>query len=148
MKRASKQKGNKREVLLADSILKKYKYLRKVKKFSVKQAKELKGIAVFKGKVTGKVRVILRKEDKIEKIEKGRILVTKMTSAKLTNILSKIKAIVTDDGGRLCHAAILSREFKIPCIVGAKIATKVLKDGDLVEVDAEKGIVKILEKAK
>jgi len=55
---------------------------------------------------------------------------------------------VTDEGGITCHAAIISRELKKPCIIGTKIATKVLKDGDLVEVDADKGIVKILKKAK
>lgn len=78
----------------------------------------------------------------------GEVLVTKMTSAKFMVILEKIRAIITDDGGKLCHAAILAREFKIPCIVGTKIATKVFKNGDLVEVDAEKGIARILEKAK
>jgi pyruvate,water dikinase len=62
--------------------------------------------------------------------------------------MKKAIAIITDEGGVSCHAAITSRELGIPCIVGTKIATKVFKDGDLVEVDAEKGIVKILEKAK
>ncbi len=50
-----------------------------------------------------------------------------------------------DEGGITCHAAIVSRELKKPCIIGTRIATKVLKDGDLVEVDANKGIVKILK---
>ena len=53
-------------------------------------------------------------------------------------------AIVTDEGGIMCHAAIIARELKKPCIIGAKVATKVLKDGDLVEVDAEKGIVRLV----
>jgi len=52
------------------------------------------------------------------------------------------KAIVTDEGGLSCHAAIVARELGVPCIVGTKIATKVFKDGDLVEVDADKGIVR------
>jgi pyruvate,water dikinase len=52
---------------------------------------------------------------------------------------------VTDEGGVTCHAAIVAREMKKPCIIGTKIATKVLKDGDLVEVDANKGVVKILK---
>ena len=55
-------------------------------------------------------------------------------------------AILTDQGGITSHAAIISREMHIPCIVGTKIATQVLKDGDLVEVDADNGIVRILEK--
>ena len=55
---------------------------------------------------------------------------------------------MTDEGGITCHAAIISREMKIPCVIGTKVATRILKDGDLVEVDAEKGIVKILERFK
>jgi pyruvate,water dikinase len=51
-------------------------------------------------------------------------------------------AIITNEGGLLSHAAIMSREFGKPCIVGTKIATKVLKNGDMVEVDADKGIVR------
>ncbi len=60
--------------------------------------------------------------------------------------MRKAKAIVTDEGGVTCHAAIVSRELKIPCIVGTKIATRVLKDGDLVEVDADKAVIKILKR--
>jgi len=60
--------------------------------------------------------------------------------------MKKAKAIVTNEGGITCHAAIVSRELGIPCIIGTKIATKVLKDGDLVEVDAGQGIVKILDR--
>lgn len=55
-------------------------------------------------------------------------------------------AIITDEGGLTCHAAIIARELKKPCVVGAKIATKILKDGDMVEVDVDKGIAKILKK--
>ncbi|MBU4375310.1 hypothetical protein KKH38_02310, partial [Patescibacteria group bacterium] len=62
--------------------------------------------------------------------------------------MKKAGAIITDDGGITCHAAIIARELGIPCIIGTKIATKVLKDGDFVEVDAERGIVKILKKNK
>ena len=55
-------------------------------------------------------------------------------------------AVITDYGGITSHAAIVSREFGVPCVIGTKIATKVLKDGDRVEVDAEKGIVKKIKK--
>jgi pyruvate,water dikinase len=65
-----------------------------------------------------------------------------MTSPDMIALINKASAIVTDDGGILCHAAVISRELKKPCIIGTKIATKVLKDGDLVEVDANKGIVR------
>ncbi|EKE10608.1 MAG: hypothetical protein ACD_15C00227G0001, partial [uncultured bacterium] len=61
--------------------------------------------------------------------------------------IKKASAIITNEGGMTCHAAIISREFKIPCIVGTKIATQVLHDGDLVEVDADNGTVKIIEKS-
>ena len=60
--------------------------------------------------------------------------------------IQKAKAIITNEGGITCHAAVISRELGIPCIVGTKIATKVLKDGDLVKVDANKGIVKVIKK--
>ena len=59
--------------------------------------------------------------------------------------MKKASAIVTDEGGVTCHAAIVSRELKIPCIIGTKIATKVLKDGQLVEVNANHGWVKIIK---
>ena len=59
-------------------------------------------------------------------------------------LIAKSKAIVTDEGGITSHAAIVSRELGIPCIIGTKIGTQVLKDGDLVEVDAYQGIVTIL----
>ena len=75
----------------------------------------------------------------------GNVLVTVMTSPDMVIAVKKAGAIVTDEGGFLCHAAILSREFDIPCIVGTVNATKVLNDGDLVEVDAEKGIVRVLK---
>jgi len=52
------------------------------------------------------------------------------------------KAFVTDEGGIVCHAAIIARELKVPCIIGTKFATQIFKDGDMVEVDADKGIVK------
>mgnify|MGYP001564748046 CR=1 FL=1 len=56
--------------------------------------------------------------------------------------MRKAAAFVTDEGGILCHAAIVARELKKPCIIGTKIATRVFKDGDMVEVDATKGIVR------
>ena len=62
--------------------------------------------------------------------------------------LAKAITIVTDEGGLTSHAAIVSRELGIPCILGTKVATKVLKDGDLVEVDAEKGVVRKIKSNK
>jgi len=128
-----------------EKLIKKYSYFRKVKKQSVlrdlTKVVEFNGIVASKGKVKGIVNVILNPEA-TKKFEKGEILVTTMTSPKFTVFYKKTSAIVTDSGGMLCHAAIVAREMNVPCIIGTKIATKVLKDGDYIEVDANSGIVK------
>ena len=59
--------------------------------------------------------------------------------------MKKASAFITDEGGITCHASIIARELKKPCIIGTKIATKVLKDGDMVEVDGNIGVIKILK---
>ena len=74
----------------------------------------------------------------------GDILVSHATDPRYVSIMKKAAAIVADVGGITCHAAIVSRELNIPCVIGTKIATRVLKDGDKVEVDATNGIVKII----
>lgn len=71
-----------------------------------------------------------------------------MTSVDFVPIMKRASAFVTDEGGITSHASIVSREMNKPCIIGTKIATQVLKDGDLVEVDANNGVVKILKRAK
>jgi len=103
------------------------------------------GTTVFPGKVRGRVRIHLS-WTKIIKPTPGSILVTGMTNPQLLPYLKRVASIVTDEGGLTCHAAIISRELKIPCIVGTGNATKLLKDGDLVEVDANKGIVRKINK--
>ncbi|MFH0969535.1 MAG: PEP-utilizing enzyme [Patescibacteria group bacterium] len=113
--------------------------------FKIKKAEEIKGMVASRGLVNGKVCIVLKNED-FHKFLKGDILVTNMTRPEFLPLVKKAIAIITDDGGITCHAAIISRELKIPCVVGTKIATKVLKDGQLVEVDANKGVVKILNK--
>lgn len=112
-----------------------------------------KGISLIRGHLTykvkklivGRVKIVENKEE-LSKISKGDIIVSPMTTPEYAPIFKKVSAIVTDEGGITCHAAIVSRELKIPCIIGTKIATKVLKDGDLVEVDAEKGMITIIKK--
>lgn len=74
------------------------------------------------------------------------ILVTAMTDPKNVALANNALAIITDEGGILSHAAIVSRELKIPCIIGTKIATQVLQNGNQVELDAHKGIIKVLKK--
>jgi len=108
---------------------------------------ELRGSIAFKGKVKGKVRIILTNDLRKVKFGTGDILVAISTNPTLVPILKKASAIVTDEGGIMSHAAIISRELKIPCIVGTGNATKVLKDGDIVEVNANNGVIKILKKA-
>ncbi|MBU0471998.1 MAG: hypothetical protein KKF89_00325 [Nanoarchaeota archaeon] len=107
------------------------------------KTKEIKGFPASKGKATGKVRLHLSWV-KVKDIDEGDIFVTGMTNPQMFPYLQKAAAIVTDEGGMTCHAAIISRELGIPCIIGTKIATQVLKDGDLVEVDANKGVVRKL----
>ncbi|HLN34473.1 MAG TPA: phosphoenolpyruvate synthase [Nitrososphaeraceae archaeon] len=102
--------------------------------------KLLQGTGASPGIVTGKVKLILRKGD-ITKIENGDIIVTTMTSPDLVPAMSKSAAIITDLGGRTCHAAIVSREMGIPAIVGTQKATRILRDTQEVTVDAYDGIV-------
>ncbi len=100
----------------------------------------LKGLGASPGIATGKVKVIFS-EKEISKVEEGDILVTTMTTPDMVPAMKRAAAIVTDEGGMTCHAAIVSRELGVPAIVGTKTATKVLKDGMIVTVDGEKGIV-------
>lgn len=106
---------------------------------------EFKGMAVRGGLVRGRAKVCAGSAEALAKVKKGDILVCGMTVPDCVPAMKKAAAIVTDEGGITCHAAILSRELGVPCVVGTKIATQVLKDGDMVEVDAEKGIVKIIK---
>jgi pyruvate,water dikinase len=117
---------------------------RKELKIGKKKVKEIKGLGVSLGKAKAKVKVCSGAKEALTKVKKGDILVCGMTLPDYVPAMKKSSAIITDEGGITCHAAIISRELEIPCIVGTRIATKVLKDGDLVEVDAEKGIVKII----
>jgi len=105
---------------------------------------EIKGTPAYKGVVRGRVKKIRSFAD-MKDFAPGDVLVTEMTNPDYVPIMKKAAAVVTDEGGTTCHAAIASRELKVPCVVGTKIATQVLKDGDMVEVDADKGIVKILK---
>jgi len=104
---------------------------------------EIKGRGTYKGFYKGPVCVIEFEGD-LSKLKKGEIPVTRMTAPEMAvSAIKKAGAIITDEGGLTCHTAIISREFKIPTLIGTKVATKLLKDGDIVEVDTEKGIVKL-----
>ena len=71
-----------------------------------------------------------------------------MTRPEFLPLMKKAAAFVTDAGGLLSHAAIVARELKKPCIIATETATKVFKDGDLIEVDADKGVVRVLKRKK
>ncbi len=96
--------------------------------------------------VKGKVRIVFNPNKDIFKNDE--ILVAGMTRPEFVPLMKKAKAVITNEGGITTHAAIVSRELKKPCIIGTKIATDVLKNGDLVELDLRKGIVKILKRSK
>lgn len=109
---------------------------------------KLTGSIANKGKVVGRVRIISFVDKNYDKqvtsFRQGEILVTGMTRPQIVHLCKKASAIITDEGGITCHAAIISRELNIPCIIGTKIATKILQDGDYVEVDANNGMIKII----
>jgi len=98
----------------------------------------LSGISASPGIASGEVKLILDLKD-LNKIKKGDILVTKMTNPDMVVSMQKSSAIITDEGGMTSHAAIVSREMGIPCVVGTKEATEILKEGQLVTVDGFSG---------
>jgi len=108
--------------------------------------KEVYGQTGFSGSVRGKARIIMKIEEMKDFIE-GEILISYVTIPAYIPIMKKAAAFVTDEGGITCHAAIIARELKKPCVIGTKNATKIFRNGDYIEVNANKGIVKILERA-
>ncbi len=104
-------------------------------------ANEVHGMTAFPGVVRGTVRIVFSPRD-LAGVQEGDVLVAAMTTPSLAPVFQKIAAIVTDEGGLTCHAAIIARELQKPCVIGAKMATTVFRDGDTVEVDADRGIVK------
>jgi phosphohistidine swiveling domain-containing protein len=108
--------------------------------------RELRGFPASGGKVKGTVKVVLSRKD-FSKVSAGDILVAPHTSVDYIPVMERAAAFVTNEGGITSHASIVSREMGKPCVIGTKIATKVLKDGDLVEVNANDGTVKIIKKS-
>jgi len=101
----------------------------------------VKGLPVSPGIGIGKALVFLDAKEAVEAMEEGAVLVTRMTTPDWVPAMKKASAIVTDEGGYTCHAAIVSRELGVPCIVGTGNATQVLKDVGVVTVDGTHGIV-------
>lgn len=115
----------------------------KAEQVKIAKVKEFFGQTGCPGRATGIIKRVDMPED-MAKMNEGDILVSTSTTPSIVPAIRKAAAIITDEGGLTCHAAIVSREFNIPCVIGTGLATKVLKDGDRVEVDATKGIVKKL----
>jgi phosphohistidine swiveling domain-containing protein len=119
-----------------------------LRNYDTESVKLVEGLAASPGRVEGTVRVLNtfmigkeRGQEAYEKVKEGDIIVTQMTRPDMLFYLQKAGAIVTDYGGVLSHAAIVSREFEIPCISGTQNATELLKDGQKVIVDATEGVV-------
>lgn len=110
----------------------------------VENVSMVKGFSACRGKATGIARIILSSKD-FNKLGSNEILVTTMTSVDFVPVMERAAAFVTNEGGITSHAAIVAREMNKPCVIGTKNATQVLKDGDMVEVDANNGIVRILK---
>ncbi len=111
---------------------------------AAKKIGALQGMIANKGKIRGPAKVVRSSVD-IGKVKRGDILIAPMTTPDYIIGLRKAAAIVTDEGGITSHAAIVSRELGIPCVIGTKHATTVFKDRDIIEVDAEKGVVRKVE---
>ncbi len=118
----------------------------KIENFLIPQklGKIIKGSSAYGGKVQGIVHIITKPKQESASFKKGEILVTGMTRPEFLPVMKKAAAFITDSGGILSHAAIMARELRKPCVIGTKHATKTLKNGQLVEIDADQGIIKII----
>lgn len=147
------ERRKKRQIIFSSRLVTESQFRKLQTKFRFKLSEdpkvnnitELVGQSAYKGVVQGLVRKVLTIND-VRTLKKNEILVSHMTVPDFIPAMKKASAFVTDEGGITCHAAIIAREMQKPCIIGTKIVTRVLKDGDLVEVDANKGIVKVLKK--
>ena len=138
--------GNRVESVLTGAALAAYREKEKseaneAKPVTALESRELRGLCASPGKARGRVRILLRPEE-IPLLQKGEVLVAKMTAPSFVPAMEKACALVAEQGGLLCHTAIVGRELGVPTVVGVKNATLALKNGDLVEVDATNGIVR------
>ncbi len=121
-----------------------YEFIFEKSNIKVSNTSMVTGNVANKGYAKGIARILMRVDD-IPKVQIGDIIVSPMTTPNYITAMGKAVAFVTDEGGVLCHAAIVSREMNKPCIVGTGNATQVFKDGDIIELDTEKGIVRRLD---
>jgi pyruvate, water dikinase len=107
---------------------------------SSQEAPIVRGFGASPGIAGGTARLLIGSKD-MERLQAGEVLVTTMTTPDMVPAMTKAAAIVTDEGGMTCHAAIVSRELGVPCVVGTRTASKMIADGDLVTVDGKTGSV-------
>ena len=135
---------------IADDAHSQIKDLLEFRANEIKTTQEVKGSVASwpdknQVKITGKAFVLTSafdSEEELKKFQDGDILVATQTHPNLVPQMKKAIAIVTDEGGITCHAAIVSRELGKPCIIGTKLSSKIFKTGDIIELDLKNGIVK------
>lgn len=131
---------------IASEVSSRYKVI-KDGEYEESDSSIIKGNVANPGKVKGIAKILDDYED-VKKVNVGDIIIASMTTPIFVSAMEKASAFVTDEGGITCHAAIISREFGVPCIVGSICATKKIKDGDYIEVDAYKGEIRIINESK
>jgi phosphoenolpyruvate synthase/pyruvate phosphate dikinase len=124
---------------------KKFLEKQKFEKVKVIKTNELFGTCACPGSAKGVIKII-NIPDEMGKMNQGDIMLSHTTFPALVPAMKKASAIITEDGGITCHAAIVARELQTPCVVGCKNALSIFKDGDMVEVNANTGIVKLIKK--
>jgi len=134
-------KNNRQEMFTGEEAEKRWA---KERVATIQVLNDLQGISASRGKVTGEAYVTLSAVDAMN-IKEGQILVTSQTTPDFIPAMKKAAAIVTDEGGLTSHAAIIARELGIPCVIGTKYATRILRTGQLIEVAANHGVVRILK---
>ena len=110
------------------------------------EKEDITGTVSFNGHVSGRAAVILNDHGRDSTFNDGDIIVTIYSSPNMMPLVERAKGIVADEGGMASHAAIISRKLKTPGIVGTKAATRIIRDGDTIEVDAERGVVKVIRR--
>jgi phosphoenolpyruvate synthase/pyruvate phosphate dikinase len=113
----------------------------------VAETRTIRGIGASVGRRRGEARLVLGPDD-LSGVRVGDILVTQFTNPELVLVFDSIAALVTDQGGRSAHAAVVARELAIPAVVGTQIATQVVADGDILDVDGRSGIVRVLRRRR
>ena len=135
--------NNKEHILYVDDV---FELIKKLDHIQVSDS--VRGQTAYPGKVVGTVKLVLSSTDLNVNFKDGDILVAVTTNPTLMPLIRKSSAIVSDEGGVTCHAAIVSRELKKPCVIGTKFATHIFQNEDIIEVDATNGVVRLVERKK